>query len=88
MGVFFYSRNFKNHMSTTYCASCKIAKLESLKFIIGAKSDNPHSKDDWCLVEGSGRLVCPSCYPSELERGKALIEKHIAAYNAQATSFR
>ena len=70
--------------SNNQCSQCGIVQEGDLRFIVGAKSSNPHSKDDWCLVQGSGRLVCPACYPSELERGKAVIEKYIADFNARA----
>lgn len=66
------------------CASCGTLQEGALKFIFGAKSDNPQSKDDWCLVEGTGRLVCALCYPEESRSGKNMIESYIARFNARA----
>jgi len=50
------------------CQNCGKVQEGPLVFAIGASLD-----PDWCVVEGTGRFVCPECYPSESEKGQLAI---------------
>lgn len=58
------------------CAFCGATKNE-VSFIIGASS-----KPDWCMVEGTGKMACPTCYPVASAEGQAAIDKHVRDHNA------
>lgn len=50
-----------------YCGAVK----ETVSFVIGATN-----KPDWCMVEGTGKMACPSCYPKARSEGVAAVERH------------
>ena len=58
------------------CAFCGARKRE-VTFTIGASS-----KPSWCMIYGTGKMSCPSCYPKAMAEGKASIDRHIKEYNA------
>jgi len=43
----------------------------ALSFMIGASRE-----PDWTMVEGTGKMTCPECYPRAMAEGRAAIEKH------------
>lgn len=56
-----------------YCG----AEKEEVSFFIGATKE-----PDWCMVEGTGYMSCPLCYPRAIADGKARIDQHIKEHNA------
>jgi hypothetical protein len=54
------------------CEACGIVQQGGLTFAIGAKADNDTA--NWCVVEGTGRFVCPACFPAERERARQLVD--------------
>ena len=42
------------------CDFCGKVKKE-VHFAIGASN-----KPDWCIIEGSGKMACPICYPKAM----------------------
>jgi len=59
------------------CAFCGATKTE-VSFMIGASS-----KPDWCMVEGTGKMACPSCYPKAIKEGSEAIDKRVEAHNGR-----
>jgi len=64
----------KNKIICDFCGKVK----NEVIFCIGASS-----KNDWCMVEGTGKMTCPDCYELAMLEGEAIIESHIAAHNAR-----
>ncbi len=62
----------------TICEYCGKEKA-GLSFYIGASS-----KSDWCMIEGTGKMSCPECYPRAIMEGKEAIDQHIENYNRRA----
>jgi hypothetical protein len=62
----------------TICEYCGKEK-EGLSFVIGASS-----KPDWCMIEGTGKMTCPTCYEKGMKEGQEAIEKYITNWNARA----
>ncbi len=62
--------NFENN----HCESCGTIQAGPPIFAIGAKRDDEATRDIWCMVEGTGRYVCPACYPAEAERARRLFD--------------
>jgi hypothetical protein len=60
------------------CEFCGKRK-DDCSFFIGATKT-----PDWCMVEGTGKMACPDCYPKASAEGQAAIERHIKAFNAKA----
>ena len=56
-------------MDKLVCAYCG-AEQQEVIFAIGA-SDRP----DWTMVEGTGKITCPICYPAAMAEGKAAIDR-------------
>jgi hypothetical protein len=54
-----------------FCEYCGLVK-EEFTFVIGASS-----KPDWCMVEGTGKMACPTCYPTAMAEGVAAIDRHV-----------
>ena len=45
------------------CARCGIQKADgAVSFVIGAKSSSGKLANEWCMVYGTGKMACPSCY--------------------------
>ena len=61
-----------NQIKCDYCGKVK----EDGSFYIGA-SDHP----DWVMVEGTGFISCPQCYPKAKEDGKKAISDYVHAFN-------
>ena len=57
------------------CAFCGATKPE-VTFLIGAGR-----KPDWCMIYGTGKMACPSCYDKAMAEAKKLGEKRISDYN-------
>ena len=53
----------------TICEFCG-AEKDGLSFVIGASKE-----PDWCMIEGTGLMACPSCYPKAMAMGKAVIDR-------------
>jgi len=53
------------------CAYCGAIKQEII-FCIGASNGK-----DWCMVEGTGKMTCPTCYDLAMADGQAAITRHI-----------
>ena len=53
----------------TICAYCG-AEKEGLSFVIGATIE-----PDWCMVEGTGLIACPDCYPKAKAEGQEAVNK-------------
>ena len=71
------SRVPKNGRDYIQCHYCGKVKTEVI-FVIGAcRSDRP----DWCMVEGTGHMACPDCYPRASLAGQEAIDQHVAAVN-------
>ncbi len=51
------------------CAFCG-AEQKEIIFVIGA-SNQP----DWCMIEGTGKITCPNCYPIAQAEGQAAIDR-------------
>ena len=64
-------------MKCEYCG----AEKEEMIFVIGAcPSDAP----DWCMVEGTGKIACPSCYEHIGAReGQEAIDRHVKSFSRQ-----
>lgn len=62
------------------CDFCGATKQETT-FIIGAKSSD--DSDNWCMVEGTGKMACPKCYRDASDEGQRVIDRHIATHNAR-----
>ena len=62
----------------TTCAYCGKTK-EGLSFVIGASN-----KPDWCMIEGTGKITCPECYPKAIKEGQEAIRKHVENFNRRA----
>ncbi len=67
------SRNRSKRMNN-HCENCGAVQVGPLTFAIGAKPGGGALGDAWCVVEGTGRFVCPACYPAEAERAREVIE--------------
>ena len=59
------------------CAFCGAVKHE-VSFMIGASS-----KADWCMIYGTGKMSCPSCYTKASAEGSAAVDKYVAGWNGQ-----
>lgn len=55
----------------TKCDYCGKEK-PGLSFCIGASR-----QPDWTLVEGTGKMTCPECYPKAMAEGKAAVRRHV-----------
>lgn len=55
-------------MDKMVCEFCGKVK-DQVIFAIGA-SNQP----DWCMVEGTGKMACPSCYSKAMKEGQAVIK--------------
>ena len=53
----------------TICEFCG-AEKDGLSFVIGASKE-----PDWCMIEGTGLMACPSCYPKAVAEAKAVIDR-------------
>ena len=65
-------------MKKTTCEYCGKIK-EGLSFVIGASN-----KPDWCMIEGTGKIACPECYPVASKEGQEAIRKHVENFNRRA----
>lgn len=65
-------------MNKITCFYCGTEKQEII-FCIGASS-----KKDWCMVEGTGKMACPSCYDTAMIEGQQRIEDHIKFHNSRS----
>ena len=54
--------------SNNVCAICGAVQQGALTFAIGAKRDD--DAENWCMVAGTGALVCPACYPTASEQAR------------------
>lgn len=54
--------------SDNVCAICDAVQQGALTFAIGAKGAD--DTENWCMVAGTGVLVCPACYPAANERAR------------------
>ncbi len=54
-------------LTCDYCgAICK-----GIHFAIGASTE-----PEWTMVEGTGQMTCPDCYPQAVAEGRAALRKH------------
>lgn len=53
----------------TICEYCG-AEKEGISFMIGAST-----RPDWTMVEGTGKIACPTCYPKAAEEGQAVVAR-------------
>lgn len=60
----------KNGIVCDYCG----ARKAEASFCIGASS-----KADWCMIEGTGNMACPSCYQKASLAGQAAVDAHVAS---------
>ncbi len=70
-------RNGRDFIQCQYCDKVKTEVI----FVIGAcRPDRP----DWCMVEGTGHMACPTCYPIASKIGADAIDLHVETVNRQA----
>ncbi len=61
--------------NVTICEWCGVEK-QGLGFFIGATL-----QPDWCLVEGTGKMACPQCYPKARAEAQELFAKMMEGQN-------
>lgn len=54
------------------CERCGKLQKGNITFVIGGKREEDVT--GWCMVEGTGRFVCPACYPHEKAKARAIID--------------
>ena len=65
------------------CAFCGATKNE-VSFVIGAQSrEHADSKQNWCMIYGTGKMACPTCYEKASAEGVAAVDRHVAGYNGR-----
>jgi len=52
----------------TICEYCG-AEKQGIGFFIGASKEA-----NWCMVEGTGKMTCPACYPKAQAEAKIIID--------------
>jgi len=55
--------------NVTICEYCG-AEKQGLGFFIGAAKTS-----DWCMIEGTGKMACPSCYNKAQAEAKIIIDR-------------
>ena len=64
-------------MENLVCEYCGKEK-EEISFCIGASLE-----PDWTMVEGTGKITCPTCYEKAVQEGQDAIKKAVSAYNTR-----
>lgn len=67
-GVYFVTPNYMKS-SNNACERCGKVQNGHLTFAVGASA-----KPDWCVCQGTGRFVCPDCYPAEQTDCRTIID--------------
>lgn len=68
------SKKIEDKLVCEYCGKTK----DEIVFCIGAsKSSDPQ----WTMVEGTGKMSCPDCYPKAMLEGQKAIDNYVKAYN-------
>ena len=62
------------------CAFCGATKNE-VSFVIGASS-----KPDWCMIYGTGKMACPTCYEKASKEGSDKVDQYVKDYNKAVTA--
>ena len=62
--------NGKNGIICAYCGATK----SEVSFIIGAKPD-------LCMIYGTGKIACPTCYVKAAAEGSKAVDDHVKEYN-------
>jgi len=67
--------NGKNGLVCDFCGATK----DEVSFFIGATNE-----PDWCMIEGTGKISCPACYPKASQEGQDAIDRYIERWNSGA----
>ena len=56
-----------NRLTCDYCGAVR----EGIHFAVGASAE-----PEWTMLEGTGHMTCPNCYPRAVAEGRAALREH------------